>query len=557
MNEPHRPISRFFGIRASPTPNRALKRRAVPGCPSRTGRACGIGNHRGVARGREPTEERGRRPAAGGHRRLARTGIAFGAVFSLVALAAPGSGEATRAENWPQFRGPHASGVAAEGNFPEHFGPDTNLVWRASVPSGHSSPCIWEDRIFLTGFDDGKLVVLALDRRDGRVLWRHDLPPGVLERGSGNSHPACSTPATDGERVFVYFGAFGLAAYELDGREAWRKPLPTPITQHGTGTSPVLAGDTLVLVRDQDAGSHALAVDKKTGDTLWKTERPEFRRGFSTPLPWPEDRPEEVIVAGTLRLAAYDLKDGTERWTVAGLANEMVTSPVAGGGLVFVAGWTPGAGASTMPSFDALLEQGDRNQDGKLTRDEAPPGPAKQHFLYIDANKDGLVTREEYAAIADIFRRSKNVLLAIRPGGRGDVTASHIAWSQARGLPYVPSPLYYEGRVYLVKNGGLASCFEAASGRVLYLEERLGAIGDYYASPVAAGGKICAASQPGTVVVYRAGDTLDVLARNPLGEEIMATPAIVGDRIYVRTARGLYAFGDSNPPSSKPTTGRE
>jgi hypothetical protein len=239
---------------------------------------------------------------------------------------------------------------------------------------------------------------------------------------------------------------------------------------------------------------------------------------------------------------AYDLRDGKERWFVRGLPNEMVASPTAGDGLIFVAGWTHGAGVSRVPPFDELAEAGDRDKDGRLTQAEAA-GPARQHFFYIDADKDGSITRAEYETMAAIFSESKNVCLAIRPGGHGDVTDTHVVWKQTRGLPYVPTPLCYEGRVYLVKNGGLASCFDAQTGRVHYLEERLGALGDYYSSPVAAGGRVCAISQQGVAVVSRSGDALEVLARIPLGEPVLATPAIEGGRLYVRTKSWLYAFG--------------
>jgi len=452
---------------------------------------------------------------------------------------------------WPQFRGPAASGVGT-GDFPTHFGPHSNVLWKVALPSGHSSPCVWEGRIFLTGFMDGKLETLCLGRDDGRVLWRRHVEPGNIERGAQLSHPATATPATDGQRVCVYFGAFGLVAYDLEGAEIWRKPLPIPVTQHGAGTSPVLAGEFLILNCDQDAGSYLLAVNKRDGRTAWKTERPDFHRGFATPLAWPAGNPEQIVVPGTLRLIAYNLKDGTERWNVGGLPNEMVSSPVAGGGLIYVAGWTSGSGVHRMPVFDELLEQGDTNKDGQLTRQEAPIGPAKQHFLYIDADKNGQVTREEYAAIARVFDESKNIALAIRPSGHGDVTDTHVVWKELRGLPYVPSPLYYDGRIYLVKNGGLATCLDAPTGHVHYQEERLGALGDYYSSPVAAAGKICVASQPGVVVVYRAGDTLEVLARNALGEPILATPAIVEGSLYVRTRSQLYAFSRDTAPATSP-----
>ncbi len=453
------------------------------------------------------------------------------------------AGQTTRAEeSWPQFRGPAGSGVSARGDFPVHFGPSSNVLWQAAVPSGNSSPCIWGDKIFLTGFAEGNLETFCLDRLSGRLLWKQRLQPEKIDRGAALGSPATATPATDGQRVCVYFGSFGLLGYDFEGKEQWRKPLPIPITQHGAGTSPVLAGDRLLLNCDQDAGAHLLAVNGRTGATLWKADRSPFRRGFSTPLVWPADKPELVIVAGTLRLVAYQINDGAERWSVSGLPNELVASPVAADGLVLVAGWTQGAGVSQLPKFDALLAQGDRNQDGKLARDEAPGGPARQHFIYIDANKDGFLTREEWDSMASIFERSQNACLGVRPDGRGDVTATHVAWKQTRGLPYVPSPLGYEGRIYLMKNGGLASCFDAKTGKVFYGEERLGALGDYYASPVAAAGKICAVSQAGVVVIYRAGDTLEVLARNALNEQVLATPAIIGKTLYVRTKSRLYAF---------------
>ena len=227
-----------------------------------------------------------------------------------------------------------------------------------------------------------------------------------------------------------------------------------------------------------------------------------------------------------------------------GLPNEICASPVMGGGLLFVSGWTQWAGTTRLPSFQSLLDQADANHDGKISRDEAPPGPARMHFPYADANKDGQVTREEWESLAAIFAKSENALLAIRPGGQGDVSTPQLAWKQTRGLPYVPTPLFYRERLYLVKNGGLASCFNATNGVALFQEERLGAVGDYYSSPVAAHGKICVASQSGVVTVLAATDSLTILAQNKMGEPVMATPAIVGQRLYLRTKSQLYAFGE-------------
>ncbi len=460
----------------------------------------------------------------------------------LLLVAAGGFLANASAENWPRFRGPNGSGVSENGSFPTVFGPGTNVVWNVLLPSGHSSPCIWGDRIFLTAYDGEKLLTLGIDRTDGTILWSRDVSPAMIERGSRNGNPASSTPATDGERVYVYFGSFGLVCYDLDGVELWRKPLPVPITQHGAATSPIVAGGRVILSNDQDVGSCLLAVDAATGTELWKTGRPGYRRGFSTPIVWPDNNPVEVILPGTLRLNGYSLEDGTGRWVARGLPNEMVSSPVMGGGRIYVAGWTPGSGVRVMPLFDALLTQGDRDADEKLSRDEAPSGPASRHFDYIDANKDGSIDRVEWETLVEIFESSQNAILAVRPGGTGDVTGTHLEWSFDRGLPYVPSPLYYDGRVYLVKNGGIASCFNAATGERCFQEERLEAMGDYYSSPVAANGKVLMISQPGTAVVLKAGNTLQVLARNKLGDDVMATPAIIGRTLYLRTGNRLFAF---------------
>jgi len=444
---------------------------------------------------------------------------------------------------WPQFRGPNSSGVAEGEDFPTEFGPGTNQVWSLELTPGNSSPAVWGDSIFLTTANETELQTVCIDRVSGAVRWRRGVPRPASSSNSGNV--ASPTPITDGKRVFSYFGPFGLVAYDFSGLEIWRKALPEPVTQHGVGSSPVLAGDLLLLVRDQDINSELLALSASDGAVQWRRDRPGFRRGFSTPLLWHAGGKALWVVAGSLRVVAYSLA-GEEVWSVRGLPNEMCSSPVADDSLLYVAGWTPGSGVARMPTFDSLLDTADKDHDGRISREEATEGPARQHFAYIDANKDGFLTREEYESMAEIFGQSSNALLAIRPGGQGDVTETAVAWKQTKGLPYVPSPLLYRGHLYLVKNGGLASCFDARTGSPSYREERLGALGDYFSSPIAANGKICVASQPGVVVVYAAGDKLQVLARNALNETIMATPAIAGHQLYVRTQGHLYAFGTTS-----------
>ncbi len=445
--------------------------------------------------------------------------------------------------DWPQFRGPSTTGVAS-GGFPTHFGPGTNEAWSVPVPAGNSSPVIFGDRIFLTAWDGSALRVACYSTIDGRELWNRSLPPGNIERGARLGNPATATIATDGERVVAYFGAFGLACFDIQGEELWRHPLPVPVTQHGAGTSPILAGDLLLLNCDQDVGSYLLAVDKRTGKQRWRRDRPLALRGFSTPLAWPPSQPTQVVVAGTLRLDAYALADGNPAWHVNGLPNEMVSSPIPGDGVIHVAGWTAGSGVGRMPAWDGILGEGDRDHDGELTQAEAPGGPAKQHFAYLDADKNGRLSKSEYTAAAHAFDASRNVAMAVRPSGSGDLTPTAIVWSHGRGLPYCPTPLLLDGRLHLLRNGGLLTCLDARSGRVLYQEERIGALGDNYASPVGSDGRLCVFSQAGVGVVIRSADRLEVLARNELGESVVATPALDQGHLYVRSANRLWKFSE-------------
>ncbi len=450
--------------------------------------------------------------------------------------------------SWPQFRGPDGLAVAEPSDPPVHFGPAENVVWKVALPSGNSSPCIWGDRIFLTTFDQSKLETLCLRRSDGTVLWRQPAPSEKFEPTHKLGNPATPTPATDGQRVYVYFGSFGLLAYDLDGREQWRHPIQAPVVEFGTSASLVLAGSTLILACDQDDGSFLLALEARTSRTLWRVERPEFRRSFATPFVWRHGGEEELIVPGSIWLKSYRLADGSEKWTFSGTSRVACSSPVAGDDLLFRASWNVGGDEDsrvTMPPFEDLMREAGKDPNELLTRDAVPAGPVRDRFSQMDLNKNGQVTREEWEGMRAMFARAGNALLAIRPGGKADITASHLAWKSTRSLPYVSSPLFYKGRIYTVKNGGLASCYEAATGRVFYQDERLGAPGDYYASAIAGHDRIYLAAQSGAVLVLAAGDTLNILARAELGEKIMATPAIVGDTLYVRTAGNLYAFREA------------
>ncbi len=450
--------------------------------------------------------------------------------------------------HWPQFRGWDGLGIAEGAEPPAHFNAESNVLWKTTLPTGHSSPCIWGNRIFLTGFDGTKLETICVDRNTGSVIWRATAPAEKIEPVHRIANPASSTCATDGVRLFSYFGSFGLIAYDFGGKERWRAPLPAPMVEFGTGTSPIVSGDLVFIVCDQDQGSFLLALDKRTGKTVWRTDRAEFRRSFSTPTIWKHNGGEELVVPGSIWLTSYNLNDGTERWRYSGTSRVANSIPVFGDGLLFNASWNIGGDEGeriALPGFEEFARENDKDRDGKLNRAEIPAGPVRDRFTQMDLNKDSSVTTSEWANMADMFAKAENAVIALRPGGVGDITKTHVAWKSTRSLPYVSSPLFYRGRLYTVKNGGLLSCYEAKTGKILYQDERLGAPGDYYSSAVAVGGTIFVASQKGVVTIVSVGDKFEVIARNDLRDPIFATPAIVDGALYLRTTGALIAFGKS------------
>jgi outer membrane protein assembly factor BamB len=464
------------------------------------------------------------------------------AIISLLILgAAAAAGEAT----WPQFRGPGGLGIGT-GAPPVEFGAEKNLLWKVEVPRGHSSPCIWGDHIFLTGLEQGKLVTFCLDRANGHERWRAVVPAEKIESSHQIGSPANPTPCTDGERVYAYFGSYGIVAYDFSGKVVWTKPLPPPIVEFGTGASPILAGGNVIILSDQDVGGYLLAVDARTGADAWRDDRSDFRRSFSTPFLWQHDGIEELIVAGSIWVRSYEVKDGHERWTSHGMARVSNATPTAADGVLIASSWNVGGDEGArikMPPFDEFLAAHDRNKDGVLTKDEFPAGPLKDRFSQIDVDKDGRVTRAEWDHMREMFDSAENQLFAIRPGGKDDITASHVLWKTSKHLPYVSSPLCYRGHVYTMQSGGMCSCYEAKSGAILYQAERVDAGGDYYSSAVGADGRVYIASQNGIVVVLDAGESFKVLARNKLDEQVFATPAVLDGRIYLRGETHLFAFG--------------
>jgi outer membrane protein assembly factor BamB len=450
--------------------------------------------------------------------------------------------------NWPQFRGEGGLGIGT-GSPPVAFSVEQNLKWQVEVPHGHSSPCVWNDKIALTGLAEGKLVTFCLNKADGRELWRVVAPAAKVEAAHRIGSPAAPTCCTDGERLIAYFGSYGVLAYDWNGEELWQKPLPAPIVEFGTSTSPIIADGKVIIVADQDVGGYMIALDVKTGAEVWRVDRKEFRRGFSTPFIWKHGGEQELIVSGSLWTRSYDLKDGKQRWSAGGMSRVSNTSPIGTEEMLLVCGWNVGGDEDDrveMEAHDTFLAAQDKDKNGLLIEDEFPEGPLQDRFTIIDADKDGQVTKDEYEAMRAMFANAENQLCAIKPGGSGDITKTHVVWSQTKQLPYVFTPVVANGRVFTVKGGGLASAYEVKSGSPIYQGERLeGASGEYYASAVTAENRVYVVSQRGVVSVLDAtSDKLNVLARNDLKAPVFASPAIVDGVIYIRTDKRLMAFGE-------------
>lgn len=421
------------------------------------------------------------------------------------------------ADNWAQWRGQLQTGVSPTADPPQTWDADgTNIRWKTPLPGrGHSTPIVWGDRIFLTtaipigpplppkpstapGNHDNapvthkqQFVAIAINRADGKILWtktlREALPP---EQGHRTASLASSSPVTDGERLFVLFGSFGLYCLDFSGNIVWQAdfgPMQS-VHGHGEGSSPVLHGETLLINWDHEGKSFAAALDKRTGKPIWKVDRTEVT-SWATPIVVEHAGTTQVIISGTSRIRGYDLATGKVLWECGGLSANVVASPVSDGKLVF-------AGSS----YD------------------------------------------------------KRALLAIRlDGAAGDVTDSkQIAWSRFRGTPYVPSPVLYDGGLYFLTHyQGILSRVDALTGEDRPGSLRLGDIGDIYASPVAAAGRIYVTDLNGATAVISSGEIPRLIAINRLGDPIAASPALSGRELFLRGEKHLYSIAESAPPERR------
>jgi outer membrane protein assembly factor BamB len=411
-----------------------------------------------------------------------------------------------REKYWPQWRGPYATGVSRQAKPPIEWGETKNIKWKVEIPGrGSSSPVVWGDRLYLqtavplgasgdthkplggvTPRPPHAFKVLSIDRRTGKVVWektaREQAPhePAHFENGTW----ASGSPITDGQHIIAYFESFGIYCYDMNGTLVWEKDLGDKRmrNQFGEGSTPVLHGNTIVVVWDHLGGqSFVVAMDKRNGQELWRENRDEIDT-WATPLVVEHEGRAQVIVPGVKRLRSYDLATGKVVWETAGLTMNPIPSPVFDNGIVFATSGFQG-----------------------------------------------------------------NSLKAIKiAGATGDITnTGHVLWTLDRDTPYVPSPLVYEGVLYILKtNNGLLSAFDAQSGKPLYQLQRLEKAPNVFSSPVAAAGRVYIAGRDGTTVVLNHGRSFQVLAENVLDDGFDASPALVEGDIYLRGYKYLYAIGE-------------
>lgn len=446
-------------------------------------------------------------------------------------------------QEWPRFRGPEGAGVSDGAALPVELGPGKNLVWRAAVPMGRSSPIVVKGRVYLTAVEGEALVTLAFDARTGSTVWRREVARKHAHKTFVGNDSATPTPATDGANLYVFFPDFGLVSFDLDGKERWRLELGPFDSFYGLSSSPVVHGDTVALVCDQRSGSFAIAVDATTGRIRWRVERKQaVTEAYSTPAIYaPPGRKPQLIVTGARRNDGYDLATGENLWWIGNQGIYPAGSPVLLGDLVIAV--STGGDEPQYPPFDSFREKLDVNKDEIVSLEEyVKDEEYKDHFGWLDADNDGRILRAEWDA-----KRQESVakqgVTGSRIAGEGDLTATNAVWRYTKAFSYLITPLVYRDALFLVKSGGIVTTLDPRTGEVLKTGRSPEAIDKYYASPVAGDGKVYLLSHSGKVTVLKADPQWEILAVNALDETSEATPAIAGGRIYIRTHKALYSFG--------------
>lgn len=402
--------------------------------------------------------------------------------------------------------------------------------------SGKSSPVLTERHVFLTGAAQGRLFTQCFDRKTGRLLWERAVEPSHHVVANRLNHDAAVTPVTDGENVYVFFEKFGLISYGPTGRIRWKTPLGPFMNTQGLASSPILVGDLVVLLADQWEKSYLAGFDKASGEMTWKVDREESE-GWGTPLVHVLGKKPRIITVSRGLLGIHDPADGRRAATLPGQATTIVASPILDGDIVYAFGY----GGDKPAPFSSRLERLDKDRNGSLSADEFGSDPILNNLARNAGNRDGAVSEDEW----DIFARKTlgpNSLVAVQlTGGQ-----PRELWRYDKNFTsVVPTALLYENVLYIVRNGGILTTHDPATGHVIRQARIDGAPGGYSASPVAAEGKLWLASEEGKVSVVRAGGEWELLAVNDLGEACYATPALSKGVIYLRTDEALYAIAAS------------
>ena len=477
-------------------------------------------------------------------RRFLQTALAF-PIFQARSQvpAASQVGTAAPAPGWARFRGPNGSGVGVGRGYPSEISVAKNLIWRFPVPPGKGSPILVDNRLVLTADQPGKPKVICLHPATGKALWERSIPTTRTTARHTLNSAASPTPAGDGKNIYVFFSDAGLISFDMSGRERWNVPLGPFASLWGVASSPLLADGAVILQVDGFYDCYIAAFEQSTGKERWRIPRDSNSHNYSTPIVRPaRDGHPEILALGPHSVIAYDPANGEKRWVADAPAGNIVGSLAMSDDTLFCTSYQSDAPIS----FEPDLQAGDKNHDGVLNDGEFGTderSKALRSAAQFMGNRDGILDAEEYAATVQQWAgvsEARGIRLEPVVGGG---MRTRTLWSRLRNVPHCSTPLLYEGVLYLLANGGILTTLDPNTGEPIKVGRLAGALGGYYASPVAVDGKIYCVSQSGTVSVVKAGRDWDLLATAPLDEDCFATPTLANGRVYVRTEASVFCFG--------------
>ena len=440
------------------------------------------------------------------------------------------------AEDWTRFRGPNGSGIARGEGYPSEFSPEQNVAWKAPVRPGKSSLVLSERHVFLTAFDEGKLFTQCFNRRTGKLAWEQFVERSREADLHQLNEPASVAPVTDGENVYVFFRDVGLISYDAAGNHRWTTALGPFANYMGQSSSPIIADGRIVLQLDQAEGSYVAAFNPRNGEIEWKTPREEGQ-GWATPLVYEGSSGPQLVTVSRSWIGGHRLDNGKRLWGKQAIPPAIVASPVLNNDTVYTFGYGNEANRRWEPAF---LKK-DKDGDGVLSQAEHGDHAFMAGLAKYTGNKDGVLTMQEWVSGArETVAPSSMVAFRF-----GDAAEPRELWRREKAFNYViPSALIYDDVIYLIKKGGILETLDAETGETLKRGRVREAIEGYTASPVAADGKVYLASEGGKIAVLRAAGQWEITNVNDLGEEIFATPALSDGKLFVRTAKHLYAYGN-------------